>query len=228
MVYLYITFFLYFAVSFSSNIPLTTTDQNNKKNNITSIIDPDKSFYDIFGIKMESTSGEITKAYRKLSRKYHPDKNPENKKIAEENFVEVNKIYNILIDPQRRSRYDNTLLNNPQNLNKLRETWNTEDTFKYQNKYLGLSELIAKWKKEDRDRKLKKKKKLEKKEKDLGIIQQEEFKKVIDTIGILGIIGVLIYEFYKQFGNHPEALNAIKWQHLWRLGILSWKRKFFR
>lgn len=48
----------------------------------------------------------IKKAYRKLSLKYHPDKNPNNKEQAEEVFKKVSYAYGILSDPQKRQDYD--------------------------------------------------------------------------------------------------------------------------
>jgi len=51
-------------------------------------IEAGKNFYDILGVKKDASDKEIKRAYRKLSLKYHPDKNPGNEK-AREKFVEV-------------------------------------------------------------------------------------------------------------------------------------------
>ena len=61
-----------------------------------------KDFYKILGIKKEATDKDIKKAYRKLSLKYHPDKqagkSENEKKKAEEKMVEINEAYEVLSD----------------------------------------------------------------------------------------------------------------------------------
>lgn len=59
-------------------------------------------YYDYFGVKPEAELDQITLAYRKLAKKYHPDKNPE----AGEKFKEISSIYNVLSDPEKRAVYD--------------------------------------------------------------------------------------------------------------------------
>ena len=64
-----------------------------------------KDYYKILGIDKAASQEEIKKAYRKLAVKYHPDKNPGDKK-AEEKFKEVNEANDVLSDPEKRKKYD--------------------------------------------------------------------------------------------------------------------------
>ncbi len=64
-----------------------------------------KDYYKILGVSKTATQDEIKKAYRKLARKYHPDKNPGDK-TAEEKFKEVNEAYEVLGNPENRKKYD--------------------------------------------------------------------------------------------------------------------------
>lgn len=69
-----------------------------------------KDFYKILGIKKEATDKDIKKAYRKLSLKYHPDKqagkSENEKKKAEEKMVEINEAYEVLSDKNKKAQYD--------------------------------------------------------------------------------------------------------------------------
>ncbi|WP_353096089.1 molecular chaperone DnaJ [Tissierella praeacuta] len=64
-----------------------------------------RDYYEILGIEKNASEDEIKKAYRSLAKKYHPDLNPDNKE-AEAKFKEANAAYEILSDPEKRSRYD--------------------------------------------------------------------------------------------------------------------------
>src|SRR5262245_23041473 len=64
-----------------------------------------RDFYEVLGVKKNATQEEITKAYRKLARQYHPDRNPGDKN-AETRFKEIQNAYDVLNDPQKRAQYD--------------------------------------------------------------------------------------------------------------------------
>ncbi|RDA87779.1 hypothetical protein CP532_2449 [Ophiocordyceps camponoti-leonardi (nom. inval.)] len=64
-----------------------------------------KDYYKVLGVGSKATDKELKSAYRKLSKKYHPDKNPGDES-AHENFVQVADAYNVLSDPEMRQVYD--------------------------------------------------------------------------------------------------------------------------
>lgn len=64
----------------------------------------ERDYYDILEISREAKQEEIQRAYRKLARNFHPDVNKS--KEAEEKFKEVNEVYEVLKDPEKKSRYD--------------------------------------------------------------------------------------------------------------------------
>lgn len=64
-----------------------------------------RDYYDILGVTRSSTADEIKKAYRKMAIKYHPDKNPGDKK-SEENFKEAAEAYEVLSNADKKKRYD--------------------------------------------------------------------------------------------------------------------------
>jgi len=62
--------------------------------------------YEVLGVSKDADNEAIKKAYRKKALTYHPDKNPDNKEEAEKMFKRVAEAYEVLSDPQKRSRYD--------------------------------------------------------------------------------------------------------------------------
>lgn len=63
-----------------------------------------KSLYSILEISENASAQEIKKAYRKLAKEYHPDRNKSSE--AEEKFKEINSAYQVLSDPEKKSQYD--------------------------------------------------------------------------------------------------------------------------
>jgi molecular chaperone DnaJ len=64
-----------------------------------------RDYYEILEISKNASDDDIKKAYRKMAIKYHPDKNPDDKK-AEEKFKEAAEAYEVLSDPEKRQRYN--------------------------------------------------------------------------------------------------------------------------
>jgi molecular chaperone DnaJ len=62
-----------------------------------------KDYYKILGVNKNSSSDEIKKAYRQLSKQYHPDVNPE----GTDKFKEIAEAYDVLSDPDKKQKYDN-------------------------------------------------------------------------------------------------------------------------
>lgn len=63
-----------------------------------------RDYYEVLDVGKDASGQEIKKAYRRLAKKYHPDVNKGDG--AEEKFKEVSEAYEILIDPEKRARYD--------------------------------------------------------------------------------------------------------------------------
>jgi molecular chaperone DnaJ len=62
-------------------------------------------YYKTLGVDKKASADDIKKAYRKLARRYHPDRNPDDKN-AEERFKEISQAYDVLGDPEKRKQYD--------------------------------------------------------------------------------------------------------------------------
>ncbi|CAM9336928.1 unnamed protein product [Chrysoparadoxa australica] len=63
-------------------------------------------FYKELGVSKDATEKDITRAYRKLALKWHPDKNRDNPKKAEEKFKRISEAYEVLSSPEKRKMYD--------------------------------------------------------------------------------------------------------------------------
>ncbi|WP_244500822.1 DnaJ C-terminal domain-containing protein [Methyloceanibacter marginalis] len=64
-----------------------------------------EDLYSVLGVPKTASAGDITKAYRKLAKKLHPDLNPGDA-VAEDKFKQISHAYSILKDPEQRGKYD--------------------------------------------------------------------------------------------------------------------------
>ena len=65
-----------------------------------------RDFYKILGIAKNAKDPDIKRAYRKLSREWHPDQNQDNKEEATQMFYDISEAYEVLTDPEKRAKYD--------------------------------------------------------------------------------------------------------------------------
>ncbi|THD25381.1 DnaJ (Hsp40) subfamily B member 9 [Fasciola hepatica] len=71
---------------------------------VWSVVESKRDYYDVLGVSKTANIQEIRRAYRKLAKLYHPDKNKGPN--ATEKFVEINEAYEVLSDEGKRKRYD--------------------------------------------------------------------------------------------------------------------------
>jgi len=64
-----------------------------------------RDYYEILGVDRNASADDLKKAFRRAALKYHPDRNPDNRK-AEARFKEAAEAYEVLSDAQKRARYD--------------------------------------------------------------------------------------------------------------------------
>lgn len=85
-------------------------------------------YYKVLDLQPSCTQQEIKSAYRKLAMKWHPDKNPNNKKEAEEKFKQIAEAYETLSKPDKRKIYDDIRESKNNDFN---PTYNTNMGYNY-------------------------------------------------------------------------------------------------
>ncbi|MGB0524950.1 MAG: DnaJ domain-containing protein [Flammeovirgaceae bacterium] len=76
-----------------------------------------ENYYHILGLTATATDHEIKRAFKRLAVKYHPDKNPHDRRSAEEKFKRVNAAYQVLSNPSLKAQYDLRLMNRDYEIN---------------------------------------------------------------------------------------------------------------
>ena len=92
------------------------------------------NYYQILGLYPSATQKEIKQAYRKLSIKFHPDKNPDDDGFFKQKFQEINEAYSVLSDLDKRKEYDNSI-----NTDTIYEKYKEEEVEKEVEKGLDVS-----------------------------------------------------------------------------------------
>lgn len=65
-----------------------------------------KNYYQILEVDKSASDAEIKASYKKLAQKWHPDKNPNNKTEAENQFMAISEAYDVLKNPEKKKMYD--------------------------------------------------------------------------------------------------------------------------
>jgi len=97
----------------------------------------DLNFYQQLEVSTDANPEEIKRAHRKMALRWHPDKNKDNEKEAEEKFKLIQKAYEYLINPQKRLEYDYKMGF------RTRPTQHREKTFDWASLFQGLAIAAA-------------------------------------------------------------------------------------
>lgn len=103
-----------------------------------------KDYYKILNVSMNANNDEIKKAFRALAKKYHPDRNPDDKDALTK-FQEVNEAYEVLSNEESRKKYDQNISgfksrNNDREANN-KNNKSSSDNKKYQDKSESMENL---------------------------------------------------------------------------------------
>ena len=88
----------------------------------------EKDYYAVLGVASTASQKEVTSAYRKLARQFHPDANPGNQS-AEDRFKEVSAAYEVVGDPEKRQQYDEVRRMGETGRRLVEQRWNYETQF---------------------------------------------------------------------------------------------------
>lgn len=101
------------------------------------------NYYDILEVPRNASPEEIKAAYRRLSRQWHPDRNPDNTEEATRKFQEISNAYEHLRDPMKKRQYDEFLSHNPSPDQQSRFQANEPDTDANQMFFEEFKEVFA-------------------------------------------------------------------------------------
>jgi len=105
----------------------------------------EKDYYATLGVSKTATAKEITKEYRKLARKYHPDANPNNAS-AEERFKEIAAAYDVLGTDETRKEYDEVRRVGPSSFGPGGQSGHSPGSFRFDDSNMGaggMSDLLG-------------------------------------------------------------------------------------
>jgi len=102
----FVFFFLVFQDNAISSVQAKRQSTRNKPDSNSNKKPQD--YYTILGVSKTATEKQLKKAYRKLALQWHPDKNPDNVKVATDKFAEISEAYEVLSDSEKRRIYDQT------------------------------------------------------------------------------------------------------------------------